>query len=259
MPVNCCLQCGASLHEADSYCAMCFTEAEPLAPYLVSVQRVVLLTVLSGGLYLFWWFYITWKQYRDHTGEKAFPVWHALTLVVPIYSFFRIHDHFRTYKDLMTGRQLTSSISPGGAVAAVFFSNCLGLISFVPDWSGVETSEPLKILISFALSTGFLVWLLAPAHFFSNCLGLIGFVPDWSGVETSEPLKILISFALSTGLLVWLLAPAQMNISKYWTAVFPRCYSSRISVGEAIVTSIGFLFWGETFATTALNELLRLL
>ena len=50
-------------------------------PCLISVRRVVLLSALSGGLYLYYWFFITWKHYRDHTGAEAYPAWHALSTI----------------------------------------------------------------------------------------------------------------------------------------------------------------------------------
>ena len=39
--------------------------------YHISLKRVLFMTVLSVGLYLFYWFYITWKRYRDHTQAEA--------------------------------------------------------------------------------------------------------------------------------------------------------------------------------------------
>ena len=59
----------------------------------LSVGRVALLTVMSSGLYLFYWFYLTWKQLQTESSETHYPVWHALTLMVPIYGLFRMHRH----------------------------------------------------------------------------------------------------------------------------------------------------------------------
>ena len=87
--------------------------------YRISLQRVLLMSVLSYGFYVFYWFYITWKQYRDHTDANAYPVWHALTLLVPIYGLFRTYAHMRSLKELMLNANLPSSISPGWAVLLV--------------------------------------------------------------------------------------------------------------------------------------------
>lgn len=52
----------------------------------ISMRRILFMTIASYGLYLVYWFYVTWKQYKDNTGERAYPVWHALTLLIPIYN-----------------------------------------------------------------------------------------------------------------------------------------------------------------------------
>lgn len=69
-------------------------------PCLIPLSHIALLTFLSFGLYPIYWFYITWKHCRDYTGDNHYPVWHALTLLVPIYMYFRIHAHGRTYRQI---------------------------------------------------------------------------------------------------------------------------------------------------------------
>ena len=99
----------------------------------MSPTRVLVMSVLSYGLYLVYWFYRTWKQYRDHTGTEAYPVWHALTLFVPIYGLFRTHAHMRCYQELMVKDRVATTISPGGAVVLV-------LISSAVDWASLRMS-----------------------------------------------------------------------------------------------------------------------
>lgn len=53
----------------------------------ISMTRIILLVIASYGVYPIYWMYRTWKQYRDHTGAEAYPVWHALTQLVPNYTF----------------------------------------------------------------------------------------------------------------------------------------------------------------------------
>ena len=99
-------------------------------PYEIPLQRILFMTIASYGLYLFYWYYVTWKHYRESTGEKAYPIWHALTLLVPIYNLFRTHAHMRVFRDLMRGRGLVTTISTGWAVAAVWVSGAIGWFSF---------------------------------------------------------------------------------------------------------------------------------
>ena len=78
----------------------------------VQLWRVLTMTVVSAGLYLLYWFYLTWRLYRDSTGMKAYPVWHALTLFVPIYSLFRTHAHMRVYSEAMSAQNLCDDHLP---------------------------------------------------------------------------------------------------------------------------------------------------
>ena len=117
--------------------------------YHISLQRVLLMTALSYGLYLFYWFYITWKQYRDHTGADAYPVWHALTLIVPFYNLFQIHAHMRSFKELMLNANLSSSISPGWAVL-------LALVSYMSFQIGERYTEFATLTQGMAIAGAFL-------------------------------------------------------------------------------------------------------
>ena len=39
--------------------------------YRVPLQRVLIMSVVSAGLYLLYWFYLTWKHFRDSTDRDA--------------------------------------------------------------------------------------------------------------------------------------------------------------------------------------------
>ena len=110
---------------------------------------------------MLWWFYITWKQYRDHTDEKAFPVWHALTLIVPIYSLFRVHAHVRTFKELMTKRQVAESLSPRAAVVASIVMGILGYIGISDVLFGeISKTLALWLFVAAGIITAITAWLV---------------------------------------------------------------------------------------------------
>ena len=98
--------------------------------YGISTRRLLLLTVLSYGFYFYYWFYLTWKQYRDHTGKRVFPVWHTLSLGVPIYGLFRIHDHMTSYNRLIIRSRPTATINPLLVVALILVTVVLSTVSF---------------------------------------------------------------------------------------------------------------------------------
>lgn len=173
-----CSNCGTEVPTSANFCGACgrelamgragvetvplgTAEAPQILPYHISSTRVLLMSVLSSGLYLFYWFYVTWKQYRDHTRTKAYPVWHVLTLSVPIYGLFRTHAHMRSFKELMLKAGLPNTISPGWAVVLVLISFALDWASFLGSLGQVtrETNMLSFILnvISIALIAGLLV------------------------------------------------------------------------------------------------------
>ena len=118
------------------------------------------MTIISNGLYLLYWFYLTWKQYRDHTSEEMYPVWHALTLLVPIYSLFRTHAHTRVFKELMTSRGLVTTIAPGWAVAAVVASSALSWSTLGLSFGEITQASAITIAILNMLSLAVIAWLL---------------------------------------------------------------------------------------------------
>lgn len=157
-----CSNCGASLHAGANYCDECGAAAISIGDCLLPVRRVVILALISAGFYLFWWLYITWKHYRDHRNETAFPIWHALTLMVPVYNLFRVHAHFRTYRELMEQRQLVTSLSPIKAVIVIIICFLVTIREFFYD----EASDVFAVgmLITFAISVFLVTWLLAVAQ-----------------------------------------------------------------------------------------------
>ena len=99
----------------------------------ISLPRIVLLTMLSYGLYALYWTYITWKQYRDHTGETAYPVWHALAQLVPIYGWFRFYAHVRAYENLMEEHGTRNNLRIRAVMGIVVWATLLGLVSAADD------------------------------------------------------------------------------------------------------------------------------
>ena len=163
---NFCRACGAALsdHPVD------LTPVGPPLelPYHLSLNRVLLMTVLSYGLYLFYWFYLTWKQYRDYTGDDAYPIWHALTLFVPIYGLFRTHAHAWTYLDLMRDAGVPSSIKAWLVVSLMIISNILFWTSLRMEFSVDALAQDTAIGIAFIDTIAIGLSLVILLHLQSN-------------------------------------------------------------------------------------------
>ena len=206
---NFCMTCGSTLHRPAEIQPPGLASLPKSVPYHIPLNRVLLMTVLSYGLYLFYWFYLTWKQYRDHTGGQVYPIWHALTLLVPIYGLFRTHAHARLFKELLVDANVQNSIGPGWAVLLV-------LVSSILQW------------ISFQLGGGF-----------------TEFATLTQGSANLIALLDISAIVLVAGLLTHI----QSNLNRYWQSMSEYHITSvRLGIGEVIFAIIGLLIWLSTLA-----------
>ena len=175
----------------------------------ISLSRVVLVGVVSWGLYWFYWMYRTWAQYRDHTagdpeqaGQTHYPVWHGLTQLVPVYGFFRFHAHVRSYKALLQERGVTDSLNIAALVTVVVINLIVGLVA------GGMRGE----------STG-------------------------PGVTAASGIGFLISLATLL-VSIGVICKVQSNLNQYWAAVAGTpAQNARFGKGEILCLVIGALFW----------------
>ena len=171
----------------------------------ISLTRILVLSIVSMGLYWFYWMYLTWKQYRDHTGATAYPVWHALTQLVPIYVWFRFYAHGRAYKNLMEEIGVANSLHMAPIMIITI----------------IATAVENRITI---------FWLKE------------SFGGDGISVANELALDIVswIAIAVSAVILCWI----QSNINRYWAAYDASVIrSARIGKGEVILAIIGVILW----------------
>ena len=176
-----CANCGSINEPSARFCGQCGSELAvptvrdaPPRPvmaldrdssYLIPGQRIVVMMALSSGLYFFYWLYVTWKQYQEHTGDEVYPVWHALTRLVPVYGLFRIYAHMKAFRDLMGSANIASSILPGPVVGIVLVSDLLNLMALALNgaFSGEPASQAMSNLalvvniLSLAFQAGILL------------------------------------------------------------------------------------------------------
>ncbi len=185
-------------------------------PYYIPPGRIIALTVLSSGLYVFYWMFATWRQYREHTGQIAFPVMHALSLLVPIYQFFRLHAHMRVYQELMEQRGVPTTLSPARIVLIYFGVVLLGMVSFILPAEGPLTTSQQAAYI--AINVGqvtLLSWILWHAQtninrFWQHRLGIrLGWMP----LSFAEIAVVAVGLILGWGMLaIILIDPSLLNV-----------------------------------------------
>jgi len=111
--------------------------------YVVAIPKFTILFFATLGMYGFYWFYANWQAYRNHTGEKIWPVPRAL------FSIFFAHSLFTKIQARLEQRKLTYEWAPRSVatwyVIVSIMSNILDRMSMREVWS--PNSDILSVLI----------------------------------------------------------------------------------------------------------------
>ena len=143
-----CAQCGQLNRSHANYCSACgaqgfadvtLEQGEAGPPYLpltpesyalrLSIARIIILSIVTSGLYVFYWLYLTWKHLQSETGEVHYPVWHALTFLVPVYGLFRIHKHVAVIQAVSQRAGVEALLSPALAVTMLALYWLMAMLS----------------------------------------------------------------------------------------------------------------------------------
>ncbi|WP_431146424.1 hypothetical protein [Pseudomonas alvandae] len=76
----------SSLEKTTLPCTEVTLEKAETKFYVVSRNKLILMSVLSSGFYLPYWHYRNWKAYRTATGEKVWPLIRAFLNIFFVYS-----------------------------------------------------------------------------------------------------------------------------------------------------------------------------
>ena len=169
-----CTRCGQLNRARSNYCSACgaqnFVEGPQDQPesaptgqlsitqgnaLRLSTRRVIVLSIVTSGLYILYWLYLTWKQLQDETKDVHFPVWHALTFLIPIYGLFRLHKHVAVIQTVALRAGVEVSITPGLAVTLIGLDMLLVIVSGGLQGIGVFL---ILNLIRLALITTVIAW-----------------------------------------------------------------------------------------------------
>ena len=153
-----CLQCGHS-----TFSDLAPTQADRMSDsknvttlfLRIEASRLIIASILSMGLYIFYWLYITWKQLAKETNNQHFPVWHALTWAVPFYQLTRLHRHATVIQGLATKAGVPTTLNAGTAVTLGFASFGLGLAAIYTLHPVLSLALSVMVMI---LTTTIIVW-----------------------------------------------------------------------------------------------------
>lgn len=144
-----CAACGTRQFHGASFCHVCGTALNsasasgPIAPvpyavasahtppvrYVYPIRQrptwvVVWLTIFSLGLYWPVWFGQTWAELKRYVRDPGMrPMGHALSMYVPIYSWFRLHAHWTLINEQADASLVPTATRPSSAVMGAVLAN----------------------------------------------------------------------------------------------------------------------------------------
>jgi hypothetical protein len=107
----------AATFDAQSRGGQSLPGAEPGLP----PAHLAILSVVSLGLYEFYWIWRGWTALRDETGADINPRWRTAAFLVPFANVLVLYFLMRDTKELAESRGVAADYSPG-LLTALFFS-----------------------------------------------------------------------------------------------------------------------------------------
>jgi hypothetical protein len=110
--------------------------------------HLVILSILSLGLYEFYWIWRSWTALRDETGADISPRWRTIAFLVPFVNVMVLYFLMRDTKELAKRREVRADFSPGTLTAMFYALRLLGNAALVGGapfaWlAGMATVLPL--------------------------------------------------------------------------------------------------------------------
>jgi hypothetical protein len=147
--------------------------------------HMVVLSLMTGGLYHLYWFYRNWCDLREQAGVRTRAGWRAAGMLVPVLNFFLALRQFREVKQMASAQAVSGRASPGWLAFGYGF---LSLAEFGMSIWPVELSRPGTVLAytcaAYAITLPATL-LLVPVQRTLN-----GY---WAAVEPGLPVRIRLS------------------------------------------------------------------
>lgn len=89
------------------------------------VWHFVLLSIVTFGIYEFYWFYRNWKHFKAHKNLNISPGWRTVGLFVPIYGLIIAYRQLRNIRDFSKQVGVVKTYSPGLILFGWFALNAL--------------------------------------------------------------------------------------------------------------------------------------
>lgn len=153
-----CKHCGEWLnrpHGAESPQATGEQHSNAQAPW-----RLILLSILTFGIYEIYWFYRNWKHLKKHKGLNISPGWRTVGLFVPIYNIILIYRQFRDIRDFAVEAGCKTYSSPGWLTFGYIILSGISFRLSLHEWKLTDPAELLGIAIFVFFIFLLALWLL---------------------------------------------------------------------------------------------------
>ena len=95
------------------------------------VLHLVVLSLLTLGIYEVYWFWRNWSQLRDWLGHDISPGWRAFGLLLPVVNVVLVYDQLRLVRESALARGVAVAYSSGLTTAAFFAVALAGNLTLV--------------------------------------------------------------------------------------------------------------------------------
>ncbi len=102
-------------------------ENKKIKSYNQNHVKLILFFILTGGLYVFYWIYESWKflKKEDPLFKSSSPIGKTIGCIIPIINLIFLYDLFASIIELTKSKNIKVSISGGGMIGLLIFFSIL--------------------------------------------------------------------------------------------------------------------------------------
>lgn len=115
---------------------------------IISLNKFVILSIISFGLYPFWWTYKAWRFFRDEHNLEVMPAARTLFSIIFLYSLFnkillfaKNNGYTKSYPPILLHAVAVIIGLMGYLPVPYFLISILGFIAFIPPFQALNFAK----------------------------------------------------------------------------------------------------------------------
>jgi hypothetical protein len=115
-----------------------------------SISKLVILFIITCGMYIFYWSYRNWKFLKEKDGEieSISPGLRTFGLLIPFVNLFLIYGLFDDIIDNAKRKGVKTYITSGGMLLALIVVNALSLIHWILSFLNIAILVRIQIILN---------------------------------------------------------------------------------------------------------------